>query len=220
MPLRRRRFARKRMNRRRRPIRRYARKRPASNIYYYKQMVNLGTLTASVSGAGVPTPILAGYSFKLNDLPQATTFANLYDQYKISKVVISLRPRPGIAVTSVANGNVGVQGYSPLLTVLDFDDATPPVNEGEMLSYQNCRMTKYDRNHTRVIYPKWLDTTYETALGNGYHPTNGFLDCNDNQVPHYGLKVYMSAPVAPVGSSTGISYDVYATYSVAFKNVR
>lgn len=36
--------------------------------------------------------------------------------------------------------------------------------------------------------PKWLTQTYESLSTTGYHPSRGWISCNDPTVPHYGLK--------------------------------
>lgn len=210
------------MGRRRVPLRR--RRRGLINnpkgLYYYKQTTNLGTIVSSVTAAGVPTPILAAYDFKLNALPQQSTLTSLYDQYKINKVVLTFRPRTGMVTTEPGNSFQFIQGYSPLMTVIDYDDATSPVNEAEMLEYQTLKMTQPSKVHKRVLRPKFASQVYASPISSGYKPSTGFIDCTNPAVPHYGVKVLMNAPVATAGTASAFSYDVYATYYVAFKNVR
>lgn len=188
--------------------------------YSYKQTTNLGYVIASVTTAGVPTPIRAGYNFKLSDLPQATTFTALYDQYKIGKVVLTFRPRTGMITTTPNNGYQFIQGYSPLQTVIDYDDDTAPIDENDILQYSSLKQTRPGLMHKRILRPKFASEVYRSLTTTGYRPNSGFLDCNMADIPHYGVKVLMNAPVATTNAAADYSYDVYATYYVQFKNVR
>jgi len=105
--------------------------------------------------------------------------------------------------------------------VLDYDDSTAPASEDQLLEYGSHKQTAPFRTHTRYFKPKCAMEVYRSAVATAYRPISSqWLDMTYNDVPHYGCKVWVSAPNSPAGTAAQISYKVYATMYFACKNTR
>lgn len=206
--------------RRKAPKRRMAR-RPALSrqVHAFKRIANLGTYTASVSSLGAPTPAQKGFSFQLVDLPNVAEYTSLFDQYKIQKVVLKIVPKT-LMTQGASTGNAGPTGYGQVVTAIDYDDAATPSSKDELLEYGSAKYTQASRVHTRTIRPKVLNAVWVNSISTGYAPRAApFIDNANNNVPHYGIKMWIDAP-STVGAASSASYDVYATYYFLCKNTR
>lgn len=147
-------------------------------------------------------------TFTLADVPNHTEFTSLYDQYKLSKVVFTLIPK--------FNSNEPFTGIvPPTWSILDYDGAFPNTPTA-MLQYTNLHMVPGQKWHKRVLVPKFPNSVYKSSVTSGYQPNTGFLDCNDDTVPHYGATVMLM----PTGVEGPFAYDLKVTYYLSFKNVR
>lgn len=211
-----------------RPALKYRRKRIA-RIYHFKRT----TATIPFVGQGDVRTLTQtantqhhAAEFMLNQLPNYTEFTNLYDQYKITKIVCKLIPMLN------GNGNVPVAYAqtdtvsSPsnpglLISVLDYDDATPLSLIGDYLQYQNVRKQPaiMNRTHTRVIVPRVRKNVLQG--GGGDMPAMigkpGWIDCQYANIPHYGLKLFLDTHT---GGAFAQTYQLMTTFYVKFKNVR
>lgn len=203
---------------RRRPVMRRTRAPQRMMAHWFKRTCKLGNISASISG-GVPSGIASAYSFSLSQLPSFTEFTNLYDQYKITGAKMSFVPGATEALYSPLSGVASQHGYNRFHSVIDYDDSTPPISEDQMLQYQSVKTTNGLRTHTRYLKPKVLREVYRSALTTGYNPTaSQWIDTVQNDVPHYGLKVWCDAPFSSTNAS--ITYTVYLTLYFGCKNVR
>lgn len=193
-------------------------------MYSFKRTFLAGQLTATQTGSLVilPQGISAAYVFKLSDLPNNSEFTTLFDQYKLRMVSVHFRPLVNQLVTAQPNtGTTDATGYCPLHTVIDYDDNSAPTSLSTVLQYQNLRTTNPNRPHKRIVRPKVLREVYQSSVTTAYQPSaSGWIDCNYAGVPHYGLKVYMDPPPFVLNTSSSMTYQVYMTYYMSFKNVR
>lgn len=218
----------------RRPVRRPQRKRVKvmggrkrtvnkvrRQVHMFKRTAYLGTVTASISALGVATPVANAYSFQLNQLPSVGDFGNLFDQYKITGVKLTLTPALSEGILSPLNNTATALGYSKVHSVIDYDDSQAPTSEDLLLEYGSLKSTAPFQTHTRFIKPKVLHEIYRSAISTSYAPKSGtYLDMNNTDVPHYGLKVWISAPNTPAGTAASIAYKVYQTLYFTCKNTR
>lgn len=171
--------------RRRRPMRRRTmmRRRPrlsSLKVHHFKRTFQ-ATDIAGLAGADV----LGAYTFRLDQLPNYTEFTNLFDAYRMNKIVIKFVP-------TANSSSVGSSLTDPLTqfhTVLDFDDATAPASLNAMYEYGNWRMSRGSVIHTRVFTP-----AVSLALLDGAGTTTGaqkykqWISTTQPDVLHYGLK--------------------------------
>lgn len=197
---------RRRINAVRRPIGRtlVTKKLMGSKVHYFKR-------TAFYSGfitGSTLTDVTGALQFQLNSLPNYTEFTNLFDMYRINGVKVTLMPRGNSA-------EVGTnQGLVKLFSVIDYDDNIAPAALTEVLQYESLKTTNTSRDHKRYIKPKLSRVLYQPGAVNAYGASNGWIDCTNPQVPHYGMKYVLQQ--LPAGAQ---SYDCKITFYLAFKNV-
>lgn len=190
-------------------------------VHVFKRTAYLGTITASINTLGVPTPIATSYSFALSQLPNVSEFSNLFDQYKITGAKLSLTPALTEGIVSPLTSSAATLGYSRVHSVIDFDDATFPTSEDQLLEYGSHKSTAPFQSHSRFIKPKVLHEVYRSAIATAYSPrSSSYLDMAYTDVPHYGMKVWVSAPNTPGGTAGSVSYKVYQTLYFTCKNTR
>lgn len=156
------------------------------------------------------------YQFKLDNIVNPSDFTNLYDQYKINKIQLFLEPTANQTGAPVNNP---VQ--RKLAVVHDYTDATPLASEDNYLEYSNCKRYNAIRNNAIKItlYPK-IKNVVENVGGqtNAYTTMNSnrvWLDCDNDEVPHFGLKIFVPANIS---SNASPLFRVRAKFWLSFRN--
>lgn len=200
----------RRVMRRRRPAAAQRRRRPRiprgmnnNNVHTFKRSwylpANISVTTANVYGA---------YAFSLNDVPNASEFTTLFDQYRINSVRYKIMPR-GSSAEAGTNNNVG-----KIFSVLDYDDGVAPTSVDQLCQYPNMKTTRTTSDHVRSLRPMFASTQYFTSTLSGYGARRGWLDCDYSAIPHYGIKYAIQ------GTAGAQVFDVLIEYSISFKGVR
>lgn len=208
MPVIRRRQPRARMLRRKLLSRRYYKKKPlASRIYNFKRKLFLQDYivvsTSSFSGA---------LQFTLSDLPGYTDFTNLYDMYKINKVVWKLIPK--YTEAALNGGTANNSNCQQIHSVIDYDDNVAPTGGiSQLTQYQSHRMTRGNQIHSRTIIPK-VQTSAQAL--SALPKANQWIDCDQTTVYHRGIKFIVPAAAQP---GTTLYYDAEITMYLSMKNV-
>lgn len=160
---------------------------------------------------------MAATAFQVNTLPEITSFATLFDAYRIDKIQITLTPN----IDSVDASNLsiivgGAQYKQPVAHVVDYDDDTA-VSFTQLQNYGNVRYTSLDRPITRTFKPRVAQMVYQGLAGTGYAqmPRATFVDLAYQNVLYYGFKFASKNPV-PVG----FQWDARVKYWVTFKGAR
>lgn len=167
-------------------------------VQYFKRTVYLPAFIVSSTVTNIPFV----NSFSLADVPNATEFTTLYDQYKITGVQFKLYPRFNSVDQNLSGGRVW--------TVLDYDDSNLPGSINELCQYQNVKCTNVSQIHSRFLKPKFNLTT-----GSANVPQSKFwIDVASTSVPYRGIKGILEP------TSTSVAYDCKLTYYLAMKNVR
>lgn len=210
------------MRKRKMPKRsRFGNRKLARQVHSFKRTAYLGTSTATISAAGIATPIATAHSFQLNQLPGVAEFQSLFDQYKITGAKISYTPAASEGILTPQASASAALGYSRVHSVIDYDDASAPTSEDQLLEYGSHKSTAPFQTHTRYIKPKVLHEIYRSAVTTAYAPRSStYLDLTNADVPHYGVKVWVSAPNTFFGTANTISYKVYMTLYFTCKNTR
>lgn len=209
------------VKRTRRPIRRVSRvirrgvgKRLArssmnSKVHWFQRMYQSGIVT----GNAVYAPYLSASSYQLSDLSNSSDFANLFDQYMLTKVelrfFLQIDPSAQAAATAF---------YPKLIWAIDRDSANIPANLNELYEYGNCKTAVLTptRPVTITFKPSVLGLTYQSAVASQYSPKyNQWLDCSLMTTPHYGLRWAIDN-----FTNTNYSLIVHARYTFACKNTR
>lgn len=147
-------------------------------------------------------------SFTLDDCLQVAHYKELFEYYRIDKVVIEFRYKGATtpAYTSVPATNTGTQPaynqeikneINPVLYFkVDHNDASADTlnTMKESMRTREHQFTNDKPNFTIQIKPAILAEAYKTALTSAYRPKwKQWIDTNDSNVPHYGLKAYCVA---------------------------
>ncbi len=208
-------FRKKRRNRRRIGYRR----KTQNKVHSYIRWADKDTLYPSSTGPNSINETGAiqnlAYSFKLDNVVNPSDFTNLYDMYKINKVVLHLEPvmnQTAFPVNAPTNRRIRV--------VHDYNDNNPLTQEDDYLEYSNCKSYSSVRGAPiRItLYPKINNTVENSGGTNAFTsiPSNKvWLNIADDEVPHFGLKIFIPAGIA---TSEALIFKVRAKFHLSFKN--
>lgn len=183
-------------------------------VQYFKRTTQYSVL--GVSGSTGTAPIQ--YLFQLDDLPGSTEFSNLYDQYKISAIKIKFVPTRSVNAVEFPV-SVGRQAVMPFLhTCIDYDQDSGPGSLQGFFQYQNHKMTRGSKTHSRYFKPRFQDSLTSSNI----RPTRGWISTANTDVLHFSLYAMIEAPGPSDPNFEYIvqSYNVYATYYLAMKCVK
>jgi len=148
-------------------------------------------------------------SFALNSLPNYTEFTALFDQYRIIQAVVRFVPTSQVSTST------------PLLTVLDYDDASVPSAVTDVQQYATLQITESGGYCERVLNPHPATAMYSGAFTSFGSPSGGprgpWIDSASPGVLYYGLKYYN---LAQTGNNTSINWDTTITLVFQCKYLR
>lgn len=155
-------------------------------------------------------------SFALSGVPGYTEFTALYDQYRLTKVILHLLPT-NIAVTNSNSASTIVNLAPRAVTAIDFDDSTNAASFSELREYSTAEVHMTTDKCVRTFSPAVSTVVYEGVSSSGYAPTWGqWISTNDPTVPHYGFK----GAIEPTGSGSAdnaYGFRVEAEYFLEFR---
>lgn len=201
-------------------LKKYSSYKPSINQHHYRYRISAGT----VGIANGANSNYNGINFKLNEIPNYTELTSLYDEYRIDKVTVELIPRASQLTTPAAapaagNVNQTFSNIQPMLTVIDFDDSTPPGSRADLLQYSTLKVSRYGEKITRTFVPHVATPVYRTGVSSGYGSKGKqWIDCANDDVPHYGLKWAFNQDSA-AGADT-VVYDIFVTFNLTMRGVR
>jgi hypothetical protein len=176
------------------------------NIYKYKQIYYPGNINGSTSD------IFGAYSFQLGDLANVTAFTNLYDQYRLVKVVAHFYHNQIVNASDAGNT---IKNH--LWVAADHDDTTAWTSSNQAFQYQDVRHACFNETMEYVVRPRVAAAVYNgTFSGYANLPSETWLDCAQNNTQHYGLKYCVQASSASTAST---SWKVFFTYHIEFRQV-
>jgi hypothetical protein len=119
-------------------------------------------------------------------------------------------------------GDSAVSPYNQKISVVhDYNDANPLTQEDDYLEYSNCKRYNPIGNGAIKItlYPK-INNIVENVGGasNAFTSMNSnkvWLNIQEDEVPHFGLKVFIPTGIATVGAAI---LRVRAKFDLSFKN--
>jgi len=153
------------------------------------------------------------FTFALSRIQGFADFTALFDLFQIDKVDLYLRLIQNPDNTS--SGNPPNTYYPTLWYVRDYDDEVSMTID-QMREKQGVKrvVMKPDVIKKISVKPKFQRMLYQTITSTAYGPASGYLDCVDNNTPHYGIKTIFEVPVS--GASWQV--EVNAKYHVSFKH--
>lgn len=155
-------------------------------------------------------------TFVLSGIPNHTTYKNMFDQYRINKVIVKFTPRS----TEVVNRPYDdATAGTPLLTpmfcaaVIRDDDALP-LNYVDILNMQGSRERKMTQGMKWVFRPSVLQRLGVDNLYPGYSLHRPpWINTKYDNCPHYGLQYAITAG----GTNRVFVHDIEIKMHVSFR---
>jgi hypothetical protein len=174
------------------------------------------------------TDTTASFSYEclFNSIRGSTEFADLYDRYMITCVVMKFRlvNNPSGAAKTGATGGITVASdwsntniYPCMYYCKDYDDSAAETLQ-QLQERANTKRIILQPNkfYKIVLRPAVTVQTYATAFGTGYAPKwNQWIDMAQQNVPHYGLKYVIDT--SAVDPNDAQPYVIERTTQVFFK---
>lgn len=189
-------------------------------IYHFKR-----TFDKSVALSNNLGDQAYGYSFTLNEIPNVTEFTNLFDMYRINKVVVRFRPLPvgGFGTTPTA-----IVDNSQAVCFIDYDDnSVTGLTLSSVKQHQNLRWLNtvsadgsIPKKNVVVFRPKVLGNVNDVGgtsyAMSQYRGKNPWLDIQYTQVPHLGLKLV----IGQTNTNQILQFQVICTVYFSCKDPR
>jgi hypothetical protein len=163
-----------------------------------------GTIVTS-NGA---VPQFFAKAWTTGDILQFSSFAAVFDQYKIDKIEAWLVP----------NGAALAQTYSQatkVYTVIDYDDATVPSSIAALQEYQNVTITGAQEGHFKVFKPHMATAAFGGAFTQFMNVPATWVDCASTGASHYGIK----GGVDLTANTGDLRLDLRTRITVSFRNL-
>lgn len=202
--------------------------KPIHTMFRTRQMVgNLANSTGLFTGTGTQTlaivqggtTVLYGQmAFEIGDLDQLSSFAAVFDQYRIDKVCIVVRStNPAYSTFTTTTVNAGVPS---VFMVFDRDDGTAPSTLASLREYDNCVEFQGEQSLYLELEPSVTPSIFAVGSFSGYgvQRTGMWLDMANTSIPHYGVKFAVTALNASTTADWVWQLEVF--YFTSFRNVR
>lgn len=159
--------------------------------------------------------------FNIDQMWNATYYKELFEYYKLNKVVVTFRYKSTPQPASLSGGTQPFfNELNPLIYFkVDHNDITADtlLTLKESTRTRTKQLTNNESEFSIVLKPAVQAEAYKSAIASTYVPKWGqWLSTNDGSVPHYGLKCYVvgyrDANYNP--GKIAVSYKYY----VSFKN--
>jgi len=136
--------------------------------------------------------------FQLTDLPSYQEFVNLFNEYRIDKIVFEITPLQDMGGDSAIGGQT-----ADLYWVYDPNDAGLALSRTTLCQYDNCRHDSLGNSNKKISYafvPRAAQSLYVApsltgSVSYGYNssPKALWIDTASpsNGTPHYGLKMWL-----------------------------
>lgn len=156
-----------------------------------------------------------GLYAQLSNLPAAelTAMKNLFDEYQIYKVKVEFFPRGNSADSMIADSVKCPLIYS----AIDLTDASNPNAPEDLMEFSTLRTHRWPEKFTRTWRPMVAKIVYNGA-NPGYSGGYAWVDCTNDTVPHYGLKLAVKSGGTAGGTQVFVDYLV--TYMIRFRGRR
>lgn len=192
---------------------------PSRNCHSFKRMAT----TTSVDVAATEYDFAEAFTF--GAVTGAAEFAALYDRYMLTRVVLRIRILNNPDAPTRINYNQpwsATNWYPRLFSCPDYDDNTAEtVTQLKERAKTSFRVLKPNSYLKYVIKPAVSVQTYRTALAAGYAPKwNQWIDMNQTDVPHYGMKFAMDCSGLDPEDANPFKLEIERTYYFKCKDVR
>ena len=174
--------------------------------------------------------VQAGFAcaFQLNDIVNVSEFTQLYDQYKIKGVMVTIKmiTNPDAQNQTLNIGGQASTNFYPTIWYCpDHDDTTAPtLSFLKQYSRVKHKILRPNQEIKFFAKPNTLTQLYDGALATAYANTKGrpWVDMANPDVPHYGFKMAIDFEGLTTGAAlTGqYQFKINCKYYIACKNAR
>lgn len=153
------------------------------------------------------------FQFNLANVSNATTFQNLFDQYRIDAIRMTIKPQNN-AVGLVTNSTTTLV---PLYVVIDYDNVSNLTTVASALAYQNCVVLEPGESVVRDFQPRIAMAAYSGAFTSFANVEPMWIDSASPSVQHYGVKFLI--PGVAAAQTILQSWDITFEYYLSFKSL-
>jgi hypothetical protein len=170
-----------------------------------------------------------GMVFKLEDVKGEADFADLYDRYMLTTVVLKFKLLTNPNSTAPLNSQISgatwgnpTNWFPKLWYCPDYDDnATETLAQIKERSQTKWKVLKPNKEIKIVVKPAVTIQTYRTATTTGYAPKwKQWIDMAQRDVPHYGLKFVVDCSGLDPNDSYPFKMEIDRRYYFTCKDVR
>lgn len=140
-----------------RSVGRYVGRQVSNQIHSFRKMIALPQILSTGTSQHL------GYQFNLDQLSDEVDLQNMYDSYKIKKIILHLEP-----FFDTSNNQAQPVPFNAWMRIVhDYDDITPLTTESQYLEYGGCK-SKPVTGKRRIdipLYPKIQQYTQSSAGG-------------------------------------------------------
>lgn len=184
-------------------------------VYSFKRKFNT-TFTLASNGTTI-TETHGAFVHALSDLPAYAEFTALFDKYRIAGIRAQIIPR--VNVQSIDNQAIGHQSIPPIVTVIDYDDATAQ-DFTALNQYENAKVHSEYKPFSLYYKPMIAVATYNGAFTGYGSSRKMWIDAASPGVQYYALKWASLSYSASTNWSVPPSWDVIFTYYIQCKYPR
>jgi hypothetical protein len=166
----------------------------------YKFCDTLTIENSFTTNTSVPT--FKSYLWSLSDVANAGNYVALFDQYRLTQIEFWTFP-------TVSSGAINGLYKS----VVDYDNASNLSSLAAADEYQNVHVTTLGSGHYRRITPHAAMAVYAGAFTSFANVTSPWIDCSNQGVQHYGVKLAVD-----VTTGGAFAFDVITKYYFEFRN--
>jgi len=185
-----------------------ARLPPVSKGFTVRQALAPVIVTASGT-ASVASNIAAVFS----NLDNAAAFGNLFDQYRIDCLRITIRPQQNALGLNTNSTTTLTDFYA----VIDYDNGTALTSTAAAREYDNCMILTPAESGERIFIPRMALAAYSGAFTSYANVEPQWIDTASTGVIHYGLKYFI--PAVTSGQTMLQSWEINVEYYVSFRSL-
>lgn len=168
------------------------------------------TFTRSVSKGSISTAtsidVTNSLIFALSDLPGVGDMTALFDEYRISQVMVRFTPASG-------QSNTNLFHLSPLLTAIDYDDGgTTPI--ADLYQYNSLQVTPAGNICVRTVSPRFAVAAY-SGVFTSFSQSQNYCDVASPGILWYGIKYAIAA-----SGVVDYVYNIECEYTITLRQSR
>jgi len=171
-------------------------------------VLSLGTISAAQSGGPNLFDIPFSMQFSLNQLDSASDITNIADKYRIVNALVKL------TTSNVALGAGAGLVMPHVEYIVDHDDASTP-SISQITQKMGVRNVGFNQRGQLAFYckPKPTFQVYNgVSTAYSIPARSPYLDCNNSDVPHYGIKGILRSVFLPGATNcANIGVDIQMT---------